>query len=235
MKKGHRPEQIVKMFREADAKIAAGSTVDQVCRELGISDATYYIWRKNHGKMKLKQLKKLQKENAILKKLVSDLSSDKAVQHVQKNLKLSERRACRTLSQSRVTQRYQPRRPDKDKPSVQEIKRLAEKHHRYGYRRMAGLPLADGWWVNRRRVYRLRCQDDLKVSNKQRKRPKAGSLEKSCTCRWAECATRVWSRDFVVTRPKRADDSRCCRSWMNSPETAYRLMWNVGSSPRVSS
>ena len=82
MKKRYSAEQIVTMLREADAKISHGSTVDHVCRELGISDATYYSWRKKYGRMKvgeLKRLKELQKENAQLKKLVADLSLDKAI------------------------------------------------------------------------------------------------------------------------------------------------------------
>ena len=81
-RKFHKPEQIVKKLREADAALSSGSTVEQVCRQLGISEATYYNWRKQYGQMKLdqvKQLKALQKENARLKKLVADLSLDKAI------------------------------------------------------------------------------------------------------------------------------------------------------------
>jgi putative transposase len=81
-RKYHRPEQIVKLLREAEAKLAQGQTVDEVCRQLGISDATYYNWRKQYGQMKLnqvKQLKALQKQNSQLKKLVADLSLDKAI------------------------------------------------------------------------------------------------------------------------------------------------------------
>ena len=81
-RKCHRPEQIVKLLREAEAKLAQGQTVDQVCRQLGISDATYYNWRKQYGQMKLnqiKQLKAVQKENIQLKKLVADLSLDNAI------------------------------------------------------------------------------------------------------------------------------------------------------------
>ena len=81
-RKYHRPEQIVKLLREAEAKLAQGQTVDEVCRQLGISDATYYNWRKQYGQMKLnqvKQLKTVQKENAQLKKLVADLSLDNAI------------------------------------------------------------------------------------------------------------------------------------------------------------
>ena len=81
-RKLHTPEQIVKRLREADAALASGGTVEQVCRQLGISDATYYNWRKQYGRIKLdqvKQLKSLQKENGQLKKLVAELSLDKAI------------------------------------------------------------------------------------------------------------------------------------------------------------
>ena len=81
-RKLHTPDQIVKKLREADIAIASGNTVEQVCRQLQISDATYYNWRRQYGQMKLdqvKQLKGLQKENARLKKLVADLSLDKAI------------------------------------------------------------------------------------------------------------------------------------------------------------
>jgi putative transposase len=81
-RKFHSPEQIVKKLREADAAIASGSTVEQVCKQLAISDATYYNWRKQYGQMKLgqvKQLKQLKNENTQLKKLVADLSLDNAI------------------------------------------------------------------------------------------------------------------------------------------------------------
>jgi len=81
-RKFHTAEQIVNKLRQADAVIASGGTVEQVCKQLGISDATYYNWRRQYGQMKLdqvKQLKSLEKENSQLKKLVADLSLDKAV------------------------------------------------------------------------------------------------------------------------------------------------------------
>jgi len=81
-RKFHKPEQIVKLLREAQARQANGQTVDEVCRQLGISDATYYNWRKQYGRMDVnqaKQLKSLQKENSQLKKLVADLSLDNAI------------------------------------------------------------------------------------------------------------------------------------------------------------
>ncbi len=82
MKQKYSPEQIVKMLREAEAKVAEGKTIEEVCREMGVSDATYYNWRRTYGHLKVdqaKRLKDLQKENARLKKLVADLSLDKAI------------------------------------------------------------------------------------------------------------------------------------------------------------
>jgi transposase-like protein len=81
-RKYHTAEQIVSKLREADACLASGGTLEQVCKQLGISDATYYNWRRQYGQMKLdqvKQLGSLRKENTQLKKLVADLSLDKAV------------------------------------------------------------------------------------------------------------------------------------------------------------
>ncbi len=52
-RKLHTPEQIVKNLREADAIITQGGTVEQACKQLQISDATYYKWRKQYGQMKL--------------------------------------------------------------------------------------------------------------------------------------------------------------------------------------
>ena len=81
-RKYRKPEQIVKMLREAQAKLANGWTVDQVCKQLGISEATYYNWRKQYGQMELsqvKQFKVVRKENTQLKKLVADLSLDNAI------------------------------------------------------------------------------------------------------------------------------------------------------------
>jgi transposase-like protein len=82
MKKKYRPEQIVKQLREAEGKIACGKTVEEICREMGVSDATYYNWRKSYGHLKVdqaKRLKDLQKENGRLKKLVADLSLDNSI------------------------------------------------------------------------------------------------------------------------------------------------------------
>jgi len=78
-RKYRKPEQIIQLLRQADAKLAEGQNIGDICRQLGISDATYYYWRKQYGKMELdevKRLKELQKENSRLKKLVADQALD---------------------------------------------------------------------------------------------------------------------------------------------------------------
>lgn len=81
-KRGFTPEQIVKKLREADVLISKGESVVQVIRKLGVSDVTYYRWRKEYGGMQVDQarrLKEIEQENARLKKLVADLSLDNAI------------------------------------------------------------------------------------------------------------------------------------------------------------
>ncbi|MGB0288079.1 transposase [Aequoribacter sp.] len=81
-RKRFKPEQIIHMLREAEIKLASGSTVGEVCRSLGITEQTYYRWRKSYGGMQVSQAKKLKAlelENARLKKLVADQALDKAI------------------------------------------------------------------------------------------------------------------------------------------------------------
>ena len=76
------PEQIISKLREAEVQLSQGQTVGQVCKSLGVSDQTYYRWRKEYGGMRTSQvhrLKELERENARLKKLVADLSLDNAI------------------------------------------------------------------------------------------------------------------------------------------------------------
>jgi transposase-like protein len=73
-----KPEQIIHMLREAEIK----KTTGEVCRELGISEQSYYRWRKEYGGMQVSQarkLKDLERENARLKKLVAEQALDKAI------------------------------------------------------------------------------------------------------------------------------------------------------------
>jgi putative transposase len=76
------PEQIISKLREAEVLLSQGKTTAEVCRALNVSEQTYYRWRKEFGGMGTEQarrLRELEKENVRLKKLVADLSLDKAI------------------------------------------------------------------------------------------------------------------------------------------------------------
>lgn len=80
--KRYKPEQIVSMLREAEVELSKGLTIPAVAKKLGITDQTYYRWRKEYGGMKVdqaKRLKELEQENARLKRVVADLSLDNAI------------------------------------------------------------------------------------------------------------------------------------------------------------
>jgi transposase-like protein len=75
-------EQIIAKLREAEVALGRGQTVQEICRALGIQDATYYRWRQMYGGLKVdqaKRLKELERENARLKRAVADLTLDKLI------------------------------------------------------------------------------------------------------------------------------------------------------------
>jgi len=78
-KKGYTPEQIINKLREAEILLSQGTAIAVVSKRIGVSDHTYYRWRKEYGGMRIDQarrLKELEQENSRLKKLVADLSLD---------------------------------------------------------------------------------------------------------------------------------------------------------------
>ena len=81
-KRNYTPEQIINSLREAEVLLSKGSTAAEAARQLGISEQTYYKWRKEYGGMRInqaKRLKELEKENARLKRLVADQALDNAI------------------------------------------------------------------------------------------------------------------------------------------------------------
>ena len=78
----HTPEQILSKLREAEVKLAKGTEIAQVCKDLAITENTYYRSRREYGGMKVdqaKRLKELERENARLKRLLADAELDKAI------------------------------------------------------------------------------------------------------------------------------------------------------------
>ena len=81
-KKTYSAAEIVDLLRQAEVHLSQGMTVVEAVKQLGISEQTYYRWRKEYGgldKTQAKKLKELEKENLELKKLVADLSLDNAI------------------------------------------------------------------------------------------------------------------------------------------------------------
>ncbi len=81
-RKSHSPEQIINKLREAELLLNQGSTVSEASRKIGVTEQTYYRWRKEYDGMRIEQAKKLkilERENTRLKKLVADISLDNAI------------------------------------------------------------------------------------------------------------------------------------------------------------
>ena len=82
VKKGFKPEQIISKLREAEVLLSQGSTVGEASRKIGVTEQTYYRWRREYGGMRIEQakrLKDLEKENRRLKRLVADITLDNAI------------------------------------------------------------------------------------------------------------------------------------------------------------
>ena len=78
-KKTYTPKQIINKLREAEVHLSQGSSIGEASRKIGVTEQTYYRWRREYGGMRVEQarrLKELEKENTRLKKLVADLSLD---------------------------------------------------------------------------------------------------------------------------------------------------------------
>ena len=110
---------------------------------------------------------------------------------------VSERRACQVISQPRMTQRYKTKQPDKDKALTAEIRRLAKKHKRYGYRMITAKLRQDNWNVNHKRVQRIWQKEGLQVPYRRKFKKAKGNSENSCAVKKAEYPNHVWTYDFM--------------------------------------
>ena len=207
-------EQIVYALKLAES----GTSVANVCRKYGISDATFYTWRKKYGGLgvsELRRLRELDAENKKLKQLVADLTLDKhmlqggaskktikpagrraLVTFLMEAFQISERHGCRLLQCQRSTQRYRSRRQD-DRGLALRLKELALARPRFGYRRLHVLLQREGWAVNHKRIYRLYCEAELWVRIKRR-RKRAAAIRGPAPV--PSAPGQCWSMDFVTDR-----------------------------------
>jgi putative transposase len=75
-------EEIIAQLREAEVELARGKQIPEACEQIGVTEQTYYRWKKEYGGLRIdqaKRLKELEKENARLKRLLADAELDKAI------------------------------------------------------------------------------------------------------------------------------------------------------------
>ena len=132
----------------------------------------------------------------------------RAVEAVRRSLgpdRVSERRACQVLGQSRSTQRYAKRRPADEAKLLSEMRRLARRHPRWGSPRIHDGLRKRGWTVNHKRVERLWKEEGMQVPKKQQKRRRRtlGGSKNSCVRHRALRPNHVWSYDFIEDRTEK--------------------------------
>ena len=127
------------------------------------------------------------------------------MEHVCRELRVSERKACIVLGQPRSTQRHRPSVNHYVAALTTRIVALACQYGRYGYRRITALLRREGWKVNHKRVERIWRREGLKVPKKQPKRRRLWLNDGSCIRLKPERRDHVWSYDFVAAR---TDDGR---------------------------
>jgi len=132
--------------------------------------------------------------------VISPARRHQAVEQVQEELEVSERRACRVIGQPRSTQRYQQRTADDEERLTQRVVELASEYGRYGYRRVTAMLRNDGWSVNHKRVERIWRREGLKVPQKQPKRGRLWLTDGSIVRLKPQFEKHVWSYDFMHDR-----------------------------------
>ena len=123
-----------------------------------------------------------------------------AVLRLREQLEMSERRACRVLSQPRSSQRRKSKPRDDEPALVKRMLELVRERPRFGYRRIAALLRQEGFRASETRMLRLWGREGLKVPQKKRKRRRLGQSSNGLTHRRAEAKNHVWTWDFVFDR-----------------------------------
>jgi transposase InsO family protein len=122
--------------------------------------------------------------------------------HVVRELKVSERRACKAIGQCRSTQRNELLVTPEEQRLTKRITDIADQFGRYGYRRVAAILRQEGWDVNVKRVFRIWREEGLKVPKRQPKRARLWLSGGSTIRLKPERANHVWSYDFVMDRTR---------------------------------
>jgi putative transposase len=127
-----------------------------------------------------------------------------AADYLSDRYKVSQRRIGRVMGRSRSVLRYRPCRRPNELPLTREIKRLARRHPRYGYRRIHALLIRGGWTVNLKRVRRLwnsrGLRRPLRLRKPRKLGPKRGTSAHSCVPQPARFKNDIWTCDFLHDR-----------------------------------
>ena len=208
----HTREQIVRKLHEADRLVAEGKSMAVVLKQLGVSEQTYYRLRKAYGSPspdeapsrartgeppaeeagRRQGARARRAEGDRPGKLLSPERRRRATVMAQDRFGLSERRACRVVSQPRSTQRRTAPAPG-DCPLRARLHEIARRHQRFGYRRAHAILVREGWILNRKKVLRLWREEGLKVHPRHHKRRRPAGGEQ---VQRAERPNHVWAIDF---------------------------------------
>jgi transposase InsO family protein len=137
--------------------------------------------------------------------MVSPARRRDAVRYLLRRHRVSERRACRVVGQHRSTQRYLLVAAEEELRLVKRMNELAERHPRYGYRRVWALLRGEGWRVNRKRVERPWRLEGHRVPPRRVKESGKRALGSASNAPWnlaAGAPNDVWSYDFLATRTR---------------------------------
>ena len=124
------------------------------------------------------------------------------MKHVERELNVSQRRACKVVKQPRSTQRYVEHRDREDLDIVKRLQELSRQHPRYGYRFMTALLRREGLKINRKRVQRLWREAGLKVPARTVKKRRLSGSENACFRRKAEVVPSPRSGGMLGARIK---------------------------------
>ncbi len=138
--------------------------------------------------------------------MVSPLARRSVVKYLKKAGKCSEQRACVVVGLSRSLVRYIARRSKDETMLIKEIHKLAIRHSRYGYRRIAVLLRREGCKINRKRAHRIWKAEGLSLPLRRPRRRRVGPAEEIVNK--AEYPNHVWSYDFVEDRTERSGKLR---------------------------
>ncbi|MFN3132452.1 IS3 family transposase [Roseibium sp.] len=211
-KKRFSDEQIAFALRQAES----GTTIGEICRKMGIAEATFYRWKKVNAGMgvsEIRRLKQLEDGNSKLKRLVADLTLDREmlqdvirrkplrparkrtlVDEMRSDWSVSIRRACAVIRFDPTTYRYRSRRPGQA-ALEQRIREICQTRVRCGYRRVHVLLRREGWMINQKKTRRIYNELGLQLRNKHPKRRVKAKLREDR--QEAVGPNDVWAMDFV--------------------------------------